>query len=140
MPEESTTPDLVERIRGHFEAANRGDWDAVLLSYGPGAVWDGTPTLGTAFEGHAAIRGLWREWCDSYEAIRFQPTEMADLGGGIVFARVDTDARPVGVSGDVRTRGALVYEWLDGLVARVTAYSDIDEARAAAERLAQERG
>jgi hypothetical protein len=102
-------------------------------------VWDATPTLGTTFEGHAAIRRLWREWSDSYEEIRFQPEEMADLGGGIVFVRVVTDARPVGVSGNVRTSGALVYEWLDGMVARVTAYSDIDEARAAAERLAQER-
>jgi hypothetical protein len=35
---------------------------------------------------------------------------------------------------------ALVYEWLDDMVARVTACSDPDEARAAAEHLAQERG
>ncbi len=136
---ESATPGLLERIRSHFEAANRGDLDAVLLSYAPGAVWDATPTLGSAFEGHAAIRDLWREWSDPYEAIRFQPKEIADLGGGIVFARIDTEARPVGVSACVQTRGALVYEWLEGMVARVTAYSEIDEARAAAERLAKER-
>jgi hypothetical protein len=30
--------------------------------------------------------------------------------------------------------------WEDGLIVRVTNYTDIDEARAAAERLAEERG
>jgi hypothetical protein len=30
--------------------------------------------------------------------------------------------------------------WADGLIERVTTFLDIDEARAAAERLAQERG
>jgi hypothetical protein len=37
-------------------------------------------------------------------------------------------------------RWAAVAEWADGLTTRVTVYTDIDEARAAAERLAQERG
>jgi len=39
-------------------------------------------------------------------------------------------------------RYAAVGEWVDGLVARISLYpgSDIDEARAAAERLAEERG
>jgi len=36
-------------------------------------------------------------------------------------------------------RQGWVYEWGDELIDRVTPYIDIDEARAAAERLAQER-
>jgi hypothetical protein len=32
-----------------------------------------------------------------------------------------------------------VYEWIEGVVVHVTMYRDIDEARAAAERLAAER-
>jgi hypothetical protein len=31
-------------------------------------------------------------------------------------------------------------DWSDGLIVRNTTYPDIDEARAAAERLAEERG
>jgi hypothetical protein len=31
------------------------------------------------------------------------------------------------------------YEWVEGMIVRTTVYADIDEARAAAERLAQER-
>ena len=43
-------------------------------------------------------------------------------------------------SGDVRLRYAAVTAWVEGAVARDTNYTDIDEARAAAERLAQSRG
>ena len=41
-----------------------------------------------------------------------------------------------------RVRSASVGAWVDGLIVRVTIYpeTDIDEARAAAERLAEERG
>jgi hypothetical protein len=33
-----------------------------------------------------------------------------------------------------------VSEWVEGLIVRVAVYDDVDEARAAAERLAEERG
>jgi len=38
----------------------------------------------------------------------------------------------------VKTRAAVAV-WPDGLVQPVTAYTDVDQARARAERLAQER-
>jgi len=37
-------------------------------------------------------------------------------------------------------RYAAVGVWREGLIERVTSYRDIDEARAAAERLAESRG
>jgi hypothetical protein len=48
----------------------------------------------------------------------------------------------MGSSGEVTIRYGSVITWDDGLVVRVANYpeADIDEARAAAERLAQERG
>ena len=48
--------------------------------------------------------------------------------------------RPSGSDGFVRFRYAAVSTWADGLIALQTNYTDIDEARAAAERLAQEWG
>ena len=45
-----------------------------------------------------------------------------------------------GSTGWVQTRIADVVTWAGGLIERQTAYTDVDEARAAAERLAQERG
>jgi ketosteroid isomerase-like protein len=140
MPEEATTPDLVELGRGLFEAANRRDFDVILLRYAPDAVWDMNPLGGLgSFEGHVAIRGFWEDWFASYEDLEIEPEEILDLGNGIGFTVVMQTARPVGSSGEVRLRYALVSVWAEGLIERLTNYTDIDEARAAAERLAESR-
>jgi ketosteroid isomerase-like protein len=141
MSEESTTPDLVELGRTLFEAANRRDFDAILLRYAPEAVWDMNPLggLGT-FQGHVAIRGFWEDWYASYEDFEIEPDQELDLGNGVGFTVVIQTARPVGSSGAVRLRYALVSVWVEGMIVRLTNYGDIDEGRAAAERLAEERG
>jgi hypothetical protein len=41
MPEDSATPDPVERVRGQFEAGNRRDIDAVMSNFAVDAVFDG---------------------------------------------------------------------------------------------------
>jgi hypothetical protein len=46
----------------------------------------------------------------------------------------------VGSTGRVELRAAIVAVWEEGLIVRYVIYSDTDEARAAAERLTQERG
>ena len=122
MSEESTTPDLVELVRRVTEAVNRRDFDAVMSFYAPDAVLRLTE-IGT-FDGGAAIRGLFEDMMGSYE-------EFAVLRG---------KGRPVGSSGDIRFRFASIAIWSDGVIERETTYIDIDEARAAAERLAEERG
>ena len=59
MPEDPTTPDLVELWSRFFEAVNRRDFDAMLGFFAPDAVWEteDTGAVGT-FEGRAAIRGF----------------------------------------------------------------------------------
>jgi ketosteroid isomerase-like protein len=139
MAEESTTPDLVELVRGFWASASRSDWDAILRFYAPDAVWDMSPLgLGT-YEDEAAMRGLWDDWVRSYEELALD-VDARDLGGGVVLAVADQNARPVGSTGHVQATQALVYLWDHGKVTRVTVYTDINEARAAAERLAEERG
>ncbi len=140
MCEESTTPDLVELVRGFWASAERGDWDAILSHFAPDAVWDFSPLgLGT-FENHAAMRGLWQEWVDAYEKLELAVEQAQDLGSGVALAVARQNARPVGSAGHVQSRQALVYLWRGILVERVTTYLDIDQARVAAERLAKERG
>jgi hypothetical protein len=56
-----------------------------------------------------------------------------------VFTVVIQDGRLVGSDGRVRQREGWVYLWMGGSIARLTT-SEVDEARAAAERLAEERG
>ena len=137
MPEESTTPDLVELVRRTSEAANRRDLDAVVSSFAEDAVFDGR-AAGTFFEGRLAIRRFLEDWFGAYEELEVELEEVSDLGNGVVFAVVIQDGRPVGGAGHLRQREGWVFLWVRGLIARLTT-SEIDEARAAAERLAQER-
>jgi hypothetical protein len=49
------------------------------------------------------------------------------------------NGRPAGSAGHVRQREGWVFLWERGLIARLSIY-DLDEGRAAAKRLAQDRG
>ena len=138
MSEESTTPDLVELMGRAFEAASRRDLDAVASSFAEDATFDGRG-VGGPFEGRAAIRGMLEEWFDAYEELEFGFEEVRDLGNGVVFAVVVQNGRPAGSAGHLRQREGWVFVWVRGLIARLTT-SEVDEAHAAAERLAQERG
>jgi ketosteroid isomerase-like protein len=138
MTQESTTPDLVERVRLLNEALSRRDFDAFEGFFAPDAVFWG-PSIGT-FEGAAAIRGLAEDAMRSYEEFNAEAEEIIDLGNGVVFGVNIYRGRPIGSSAEVRFRFATVAIWAEGLNERNTHYIDIDEARAAAERLAEERG
>jgi ketosteroid isomerase-like protein len=140
MPEEFTTPSLVELVRQNFEAVNRRDLDAVIGLCAPDGVYDtGADGLGV-FEGPAAIRGFLEDYWGAFEDLRFELEEVLDLGNGVTFSAIRQDARPAGSIGYVQRREADVLEWVESMVARLTVYSDIDEGRATAERLAESRG
>jgi ketosteroid isomerase-like protein len=139
MPEESTRPDPVELTRLAFEAVNRRDIDAVMSFFAPDAVFQGR-VAGDLFEGRAAIRGFLDEWFGSFAEVRFEVEEFVVLDDGVVLAVVNQEARPVGVDGQVHQREGWAICWsAGGLIVRLTVHADIDEARAAAERLAESR-
>jgi ketosteroid isomerase-like protein len=139
MAEESTAPDLVELARRTIEAGSKRDLDAAMAIYKPDAVWDASPMGIGTFEGQAAIRGFWEDWLSSYEDFELQMLEAQDLGNGVTFGVLLQRGRLVGSSGEIELRYAAVTEWEDGKIARTTNYTDIDEARSAAGRLAQEQ-
>jgi uncharacterized protein (TIGR02246 family) len=136
MSEDSTTPDLVELVGRAFEAANRRDLDAVVSSFAEDATFDGRVDT---IEGRAAIRSFIEEWFGAYEELEFGLEEVRDLGNGVVFAVVVQNGRPAGSAGHIRAREGWVLVWVEGLIARLTS-SEVDEGRAAAERLAEEPG
>ncbi|MEA2314118.1 MAG: hypothetical protein QOI03_810 [Solirubrobacteraceae bacterium] len=116
--------------------------DATMAFYCADAVYDMSRVgLGT-FEGSAAIRSFLADWLASYEDMRDEIEEILDLGGGIVFAMVRETGRPSGSPAQSRVRSVygFVFVWRDAKVARVTVYTDPDEARAVAQRLAEQRG
>ena len=139
MSEEFTTPDLVELMRRSFEAADRRDFGALMTFFGPDAVCDMSPMGLGAYENPTAIRSFFEDWMGAYEEYGMAREEALDLGDGVAFAVAIQKGRPAGSSSQVRLRYAAVAVWENGLVVRSTNYTDIDEARAAAERLAEER-
>jgi ketosteroid isomerase-like protein len=140
MEEESTTPDLVELNRRAIESATRGDFDAAMSSYGPDSVWDTSPLGMGTYRGVATIRTALEEWHRLYEELEVEIQENVDLGNGVILAVVRQRGRPVGSSGYAQLHFASVTEWTDRVISQVTPYTDIDEARAAAERLVESRG
>lgn len=139
MSEESTTPDLVERVRLFNDAVTRRDFDAAMSFWGSDPVWDTSPVGLGLYEGPAAIRGFIEDWIADYQEWVIEEEELLDLGNGVSFAVYVQRGRPAGSSGEVRARYAAVGVWVAGLLVRTTNYADIDEARAAAERLVEER-
>ncbi len=139
MIEESTTPDPVELVRKQVEALDRGDLDGVMSNVAEDVVLDGA-ALEDHFEGRVAVRDFLDQWFGLYEELDFELEEVSHLGDGVVFAVVSQDGHVVGSSGLVRQREGWVYLCVGGSIGRLTTYPDIDEARTAAERLAQERG
>ncbi len=140
MSEESTSPDLVELVRGLVEPANRRDFHAMVSLYAPHAVHDTSPWGMGTYEGPAAIRRLFEDWIGAYDEFKVELEEALDLGNGIVLAVLLQSGRLVGRSDVVRLRMAWAFEWAEGTIVRVTAYPEIAEARGAAERLAEKRG
>jgi ketosteroid isomerase-like protein len=140
MPEESTTPDLVELVGQSVEAGSRRDMDGIMAWYAADALWDMSPLGMGTFTGRTAARGFFEDWFASYEEYGMEAEEILDLGNGVAFAVILQKGRPVGSTGHVELRYASVTVWEERTMVRVTNYSAIDEARAADERLAQERG
>jgi ketosteroid isomerase-like protein len=139
MSEQSTTPDLVERTRRGFDAGSRQDVEAVMSDYGPRSVWDMSPVGLGVYEGQVAIRRFFEDWWGSYREYRNQVEEILDLGNGVILYVVRIEGCLLGSDAYTRLRYAGIAEWVEGVVRRTTNYTDIDEARAAAERLAESR-
>ena len=106
MSEESTTPDLAERMRGSVQAGNDRDIDWALTFYAPDAVWEMSPWGMGTFEGIEAIRGFFEEWLGMYEHYAMEAEEIVDLGNGVTFAVLLQKGRPSGSSGEVQLRYA----------------------------------
>ena len=137
MSESSPTYDLVEWCRQFREAWNRKDFDAIANFYAADAEFT-SHGIG-AFEGRSAIRAFIEDWHAPFERFAMELEEILDLGSEVSFAVVVLNGNYAGSSSEVRLRYASVSTYADGLIAKIRNYTDIDEARAAAERLAQER-
>ena len=76
---------LARAVALAFAAANRRDFDAVLMGWDPESEYHPSgdllpPDLETVFYGHDGYRQLWRYWLDAFEDIRWDPEEILDFG------------------------------------------------------------
>jgi hypothetical protein len=136
----SDEPSAAELTRLVFASANGADFDAMMSFFGPNSVWDVAPWgLGT-HAGLASIRHFLEGWIGSFDEYHVIVEEILDLRNGVVFAVATQYAHSAHARGELRLRYAPVFVWADGVAVRVTHYRDIDEGRAAADRLAESRG
>jgi ketosteroid isomerase-like protein len=136
------TFDPVRLTRGYYEMMDR-DWDldGVMRFWAPDAVLDLSAAGLGPYEGAAAIREFIADWWATWEEHHHYIEELRDVGHGVVLLVLREDGRLIGSDAWVEHRVARVTVWARGKIVRSVAYGeDIDEARAAAERLAVERG
>jgi uncharacterized protein (TIGR02246 family) len=140
MRGESAAPDLPVLTQRLADAINARDFDAVARFYADDAAWDARRGVAGVLQGRDTIRGFFEEWFGAYEDVEVVVEEIRDLGHGVTFAVLRQHARLPGATAWVQEAFPVVSTWADGLVQRTTSYTDVDQARAAAERLAEERG
>jgi ketosteroid isomerase-like protein len=76
---------LARRMARAYAAANRRDFDAILVGLDPETeYWPGpdliAPDQAVVFRGHAGYLEMWRNWLDAFEDLRFDPEEILDFG------------------------------------------------------------
>jgi ketosteroid isomerase-like protein len=81
----------------------------------------------------------WRTGVEAGRTIGTENEEILDLGHGVMLSLVRESGRLFGGKGRVEQRAAHLITWANGKIEWFKHYPDPDEARAAAERLAQER-
>ena len=139
MSQPPTTPDLTDRTRQVFDAASRRDSNAVLSIFAPDAVMDLSDGMLGTFRGIAAVGEFLEDWFGTWESYQVDSEEICDFGHGVVFI-VYREQGSVGSVGSVGQRRAWCLLWVEDLISFVAVYLAPEQARAAAERLADERG
>jgi ketosteroid isomerase-like protein len=136
---EKPTPDPAQELRDAFAAAGAENLDGVTAKFAADAVWEMDQVGLGPFEGVEAIRAFLSEWWSLWEEHHHDVEEVHILSEDVGYVVIREGGRMRGSDVVVEARVAHVIESLDGLVVRDITYTDIDTARAVAERLAEER-
>jgi len=80
---------VARRVRHAYAAANRRDFELVLTGWDPRSEYRPSadltpPDVEPVFHGHDGMRQLWRYWLDAFQDIRWDPTEILELGDKIL--------------------------------------------------------
>ena len=127
---------LARTVSRAYAAANRRDFDSVLLAWAPESEYHPSgdllpPDLETVFYGHEGYRRLWRYWLEAFEDIRWDPEEILDFGDRFL---VTAQQRGHGSGSGVAVSEAVfqLFTIRRGLVVRQADFLDRSQALEAA--------
>jgi ketosteroid isomerase-like protein len=119
----------VEAAKRIYQARNRGDLDAVLAEFDPGATWQ--PHLATLggrpITGHTEIRCYLESLQEDWIGFRHVPEGFYDAGD-LVVAYLQTYAQGRGSGADVEMAVAHVLRFAHGKCLGYVSYGDRGEA------------
>src|SRR5437868_13378321 len=127
---------VARRIQRAYAAANRRDFDLVLLGWDPASEYRPAadlmpPDVEPVFHGHDGMRQLWRYWLDAFEDIQWEPEEILDFGDlFLVTAKQCGHGSGSGVA--VSEPVFQLFQLRRGLVVRQEDFMDRSEALEAA--------
>jgi ketosteroid isomerase-like protein len=120
----------IETLRLIYEAASRGDWEAVLERMDPDVVWK-TIRAGT-HRGHEEVRRFLEDMTAPFEEIVFEPEEFFERGDRIVVF-VRSKARPSGADGMIENRIGHLWTMRKGMPVRCETFPRREDALEAVE-------
>jgi hypothetical protein len=127
---------LTRRVVQAYAAANRRDFEAVLVGWDPESEYRPSPDLialdqEKVFYGRDGYLQLWRYWSDAFEDIRWDPEEILDLASKFL---VTTQQRGHGSGSGVAVNKPVfqLFTLRRGLVVRQEDFADRAKALEAA--------
>ncbi len=119
----------IKTLHAVYEAANRGDWDAVLRLMHPDI--ELKTTLQGTHRGHQEVRGFVEDQVEPFEDMVVQPEELFESGDQIVVF-VRQRGRPRGSRAVVENLVGHLWTLRDGKIARWETFPKREEALKAA--------
>jgi ketosteroid isomerase-like protein len=131
------TSERIELLRGGYEEANRGDYDAMLGRWHPEVVIHDPSRPDTSspdrdWHGHDGARRYLQDWQDSFSESRMEPEEFFEQGDWVI-TRVRVHARGRGSGIEVENVRHHAAEIRDGQVTRLEVHEDRGAALRAAD-------
>lgn len=119
--------DLAER---HIDASNRRAIPELESMLTEDVVWDMTRSISPMrglYRGEE-VRGLLESYTEAFESVIATPLEFHERGDWMAVD-IHVKIRGAGSGAEVEARGARVYEFRDGKIARFVQFQNMEDAR-----------
>ncbi len=126
-----TTQQMDALVEGHYRAEEKGDLEAIVDGFAPGAEHDVAGRPGPVLHGADEIAGFYRALFAELRIDRFEPVRRRYGTDHVVDESVlhaTATGHPFGLEGrsrPVRIRFLHVFDFADGLISRESAWIDL---------------